>query len=1030
MGRKFTDIFIERPVMATVLSLLILVLGLHAIFSLPVREYPQMSSTIITVQTVYPGASADLVESFITSQLETQLGTTQGLDYMTSQSIDGFSTITLYLKLNYDPTTAFTDVMSEVGQVQYLMPEESEQPIIKQESNETVSLMYITYNSEDMTSEQITNYITRVVQPKLETVDGVAQAEILGSQMFAMRIWLNLDKMAAFGVTPKTVAQALAANNYQSAAGKTKGKYVQMSISATTGLSTPEEFRNIVIKKTEDSLVHISDVARVELGSQSYDSSVYYGGKAAVFIAINPTSTANPLTVVAGIKKVMPALEKMYPSSLHSKVVYDSTEYIQASLDEVNMTLVEAACIVILVIFLFLGSFRAVLIPVVTIPLSLIGVCMLMQFLGYSINLLTLLAMILAIGLVVDDAIVVVENAHRHIQLGANPMRAAILGAREIATPVISMTITLAAVYAPIGFMGGLTGSLFTEFAFTLAMSVIISGFVALTLSPMMCSRFLTASLSEGRYVQWTDKKMERLKNWYQSKLESILADRTAVVIVAAVVLPSCFFLYTNTFSELSPTEDQGVLFVTGTAPDYANIDYVEKFTNAYNTIYKSFSSVAQYFTVNGYQNQTNGIISAMIMKPWNQRTQTQDQAQKLLQNKMRTVSGLQSIVFPLPSLPGGSSGLPVQFVISTAMPMPQLYEMSQRILKQAQDSGMLTYVTSMLRYDMPKLHLNIDRPLAFDLGFNMQDIGQVLAAAFGGNYINLFASNQNSYQVIPQVERHFRYNPKDLDQIYVPTLQGDMIPLSTFISISQDAQPNALTHFNQLNSASIQGVIAPSYSMGAVLKFLQNAADKTLTPQYTYNYAGQSRQYIVEGGALMITFFLSIIIIYLVLAAQFESFKDPFIVLISVPMSICGALIPLNLGLATINIYTQIGLITLVGLISKHGILIVEFANDLQENEGYSLREAIVESAAVRMRPILMTTAAMVLGVIPLLIASGAGAISRFDIGLVIASGMTIGTLFTLFVVPTMYTFFGHERQKKSSSGTESHDMAPQDTP
>lgn len=1003
---KFTDIFIKRPVLATVISLLILIFGLRAIHDLPVREYPKVENTVITITTAYPGASAKLIQGFITTPIEKAIAGADGIDYITASSVQGSSTIQAHIILNYNPNDAFTSIMSKVAQVRNQLPQDAQEPVITKDTGSQIALMYVGFNSKSMSPEQITDYITRVVQPKIETVPGVAEAQILGGKTFAMRIWLNPEKMAALDVTAQDVANSLRSKNFQTAAGQTKGEYVAYDVNAQTDLHTAAQFKNIIIKSSGSSLVKLGEIAKVQLGSQDYNSSVTFNGEKAIFVAVSATPSANPLTVISNVKNTLPELAKAYPPSLHSKVVYDATNYIRASINEVIQTILEASIIVIAVIFLFLGSLRAVLIPIVTIPLSLIGVCTLMLFLGYSINLLTLLAMVLAIGLVVDDAIVVVENIHRHIETGLTPFKAALKGAGEIATPIITMTITLAAVYAPIGFMGGLTGSLFKEFAFTLASSVIISGVIALTLSPMMSSKLLTHQMNNKSFVQFIDKFFDKVKNRYQKWLHGSLSYRPVTVVFAITVLASCVFLYHLTHKELAPEEDQSVLFVSATAPEYANIDYTQTFTREFNNIFKNNKAGQDYFVVNG-MGSVNNVIAGVILKPWNERSISQMKLNPILQKQVAKVPGLQTVIFPLPSLPTGDDGLPVQFVITSTGSYQNLLKLSDELTQAARKSGLFLFVDNSLKFDKPEIKLAFNRYKAAELGINIQSIGSTLTSALSGGYTNYFSLDGRSYEVIPQLMRKFRSFPEQLRQTYITTPNGMSVPLSTFTSIVKSVQPNALTQFNQLNSATIQGLAMPGQTLGTVLNFLKDKATQILPKGVTYDYSGQSRSFIQEGNALLFTFFFAIIIIFLVLAAQFESFRDPLIIIISVPMSLCGALIFLNIGLASINIYTQVGLITLIGLITKHGILMVDFANKLQMHEGLSIRAAIEKAASVRLRPILMTTAAMVLGVVPLLIATGAGAVSRFDIGLVIASGMLIGTLFTLFVIPAMYTFF-----------------------
>lgn len=999
---RYTDIFIKRPVLAIVISLLILVLGLNALFKLAIQQYPQMQNTVITVTTYYPGANPSVVQGFITSPIEKLVASADGVDYITSDSVLGVSTITAYIKLNYDPNAAFTSVFSKATQARNQLPKDAQPSIVEKSTGSQIDLMYIGFNSQRLTQPQITDYISRVIQPQIQTISGVSEVEVLGSTVFAMRIWLNTERMAALNVTPDDISTALLENNFIAAPGATKGLLVAYTVNAKTNLHTEKDFEQIVVKNNGGSLVHLNQVANVKLGAQDYDNNVSFNQKPAVFIGIKATPTANPLSMITEIRDKLPLMAKNFPPSLHAAVAYDVTNYIRASMFEVITTILEATFIVIFVIFIFLGSFRAVLIPVVTIPLSLVGVCFVMLLLGFSINLFTLLAMVLAIGLVVDDAIVVVENVHRHIEAGMKSFDAAIIGAREIALPVISMTITLAAVYAPVGFMGGLTGSLFKEFAFTLAATVIISGIVALTLSPMMASRLLKPK-NHDQLATYIDTKFNQLKDRYQYFLNQVLDYRTLVVSVGAVILASIYFLYITTPSELAPVEDQSAIFVQATSPAYANIDYISKFTQPLNTVFKSFPETAHYFIVNDRSSPSS--FAGMMLKPWSERSISQDKILPELQRKIDQLAGIQAAAFPLPPLPVSGNTLPIQFVIATTSDYAKLYEQSQKILNEAQKSGLFLFVENTLRFDNPQLNINIDSDKAGAMGLSRSAVGSALSNALGENYINYFDVEGRSYQVIPQVQRRFRLDPQQLMNIYIQTADGKPIPLSTVASIENSVQPGNLTRFQQLNSAVIQGIMIPGKTVGDGLHYLQKIT-KSLPSDYRIDYGSQSRQFIQEGSSLVFTFFFAIIIIFLVLAAQFESFRDPLIILVTVPMSICGALIFLNLGFATINIYTQVGLVTLIGLISKHGILMVDFANHLRDQENLDARAAIERAAAIRLRPILMTTGAMVMGLVPLLMATGAGAKSRFDIGLVIVTGMLIGTFFTLFVLPTIYTF------------------------
>ncbi|MDF1827613.1 MAG: efflux RND transporter permease subunit [Legionellaceae bacterium] len=998
---NFTDLFIKRPVLSLVVSLLILLFGLNSLLNISIRQFPQMDNTVITVTTSYPGADSNLVAGFITTPLESAIASAEGVDYMTSSSTLGKSTITLNIKLGFNAQIAFTDVMSKVQQTLNQLPPESQEPVIVKSSDTSTDLLYLSLNSQNMTPQQITDYAMRVVKPQLETISGVSKAEILGGQTYAMRIFMDPVKMAALHVTPADVSRVLRDNNFLTAAGRTKSTYVAISIRANTDLKNVEQFKQLIVRSNAGSNIRLRDIARVELGSESYDSSVNFDGKKAVFIGITPTPSANPLSVIADVRQAFQNLLTQFPPSLTGTIVYDATDFIRASIDEVITTILEAAAIVLLVIFFFLGSFRAVLIPIVTIPLSLIGVCTLMLFLGYSINLLTLLAFVLAIGLVVDDAIVVVENIHRHIEEGKTPFDAALVGAREIATPVIAMTITLAAVYAPIGFMSGLTGALFKEFAFTLASAVIISGVIALTLSPMMCSHMLLPNMKSAPFTQRIDALFQILRLKYKQALHLLLNTRHIMLVFAAVVLLMLPYLYISTPKETAPEEDQGFFFVIGTAPQSATLSYVEAFTKPFEKIFNNIPAKEHYFMIN-----SAAPVAGLVLKPWGDRDKTQFELKKPLQEALNTVAGLKSFAVIPPSLPGGGGGPPVQFAIKTSNDLNSLFDVSTTLLNQAKDSGLFIYLDNTLKFNQPEVELQINRAKAADLGLNMKQIGNSLSSALSGGYTNYFNLEGRSYQVIPKLERKFRLTPQQLGSIYVQTMNGTMVPLSTVVTPIEKTQPNAITHFQQLNSATIQGMMRPGTTLGQALDFLQTAAKNNLPKGFEFDYGGQSRQFIQEGSSLVFIFFLSIIVIFLILSAQYESFRDPLIILISVPMSLCGALIPLNLGAASINIYTQVGLITLIGLISKHGILIVDFANHLQRTKKLSRREAVEEAASIRLRPILMTTAAMVFGVLPLLIASGAGAVSRFDIGLVIASGLLIGTVFTLFVVPAIYTY------------------------
>ncbi len=1007
----FTDIFIKRPVLSLVVSLLILLIGFKAATSLGIRQYPKLSNTVVTITTSYPGASPDLMQGFITQPIEQAVASAEGVDYITSSSVQGLSTISVYIKLNVDPNSALTEVSSKVSSVRYLIPRESNDPVITKSTGQTTAVMYIGFASDELSGPQISDYLARVVQPILSTVDGVASADILGAQTLATRIWLNPERMAGRNVSPDDVAAAIRANNFQAAAGQSKGYFTVSNVTTNTDLTSIEQFKRMTVKAKDGGFVRLEDIATVELGAQSTDASVAMSGQQAIFIGVQSTPQGNPLNIVKGVRGLFPEIERNLPPSLKMRVAYDSTKFIQSSIDEVRDTLLEAVLIVVVVIFLFLASLRSVIIPVVTIPLSLVGACILMLAMGFTLNLLTLLAMVLAIGLVVDDAIVVVENIHRHLEEGKTPVEASLIGAREIVGPVISMTITLAAVYAPIGFLGGLTGALFREFAFTLAGSVIISGIVALTLSPMMCSVLLKGGHdNQGRFAKAVDRVFTRLTDWYGRKLDRSLDYRPITGLFAVAILFLVGFMYMNTNKELAPEEDQGILFSVTKAPQYANIDYSNFYGKKLDGVFASFPETDLRFIINGTNGPANG-IAGMILKPWDERKRSSLALKPLVQNELSKVEGVNAFAFNLPALPGGPGGLPIQMVISSTSGFQAVFEQMENLKKAARQSGLFIVADSDLAFNQPVVRVTVDRSKANDLGINMSAVGNTLATLLGGNYVNRFNLEGRSYQVIPQVPRDLRLTPESLGNYYVATNTGRQVPLSTVVTIETMTNPNALTHFNQLNSATFQAVAMPGVAIGKAVEFLEEQA-KQLPAGFSHDYLADSRQYVQEGNQLAVTFVFALIIIFLVLAAQFESLRDPLVILISVPMAISGALIPLFFGLATINIYTQVGLVTLVGLISKHGILMVEFANEMQVNENVDRRTAIEHAARVRLRPILMTTAAMVAGLLPLLTASGAGAASRFSIGIVVVAGMSIGTLFTLFVLPAVYTWIATDHR------------------
>ncbi len=1018
---KFTDIFIRRPVLATVISLLILVLGVRAAFSLPILQYPRTENAVVTVSTTYYGADPATIAGFITTPLENAIAQANGIDYMTSSSQNSVSTITVYLRLNYDADKALTEIAAKVNSVMNQLPAGTQQPVLTVKVGQTIDAMYIGFNSRVLHPNQITDYLTRVVQPKLQSVPGVQTAEILGAMNFALRVWLNPKKLAAYGLTGADVAQALAANDFISGIGYTKGQMIQINLDASTALHSVSEFRNMVLKHSGGAVVRLKDVAHVVLGSDSYETSVGFDGRKAVYIGIQVAPAANLLDVVAGVRKVFPSIQAQLPAGLNGRIVYDATKFVNSAISEVERTLIEALVIVIFVVFAFLGSPRSVFIPTIAIPLSLVGTFTLMLIFGFSINLLTLLALVLAIGLVVDDAIIVVENVNRHLEEGMKPVPAAIQAARELGGPIIAMTVVLIAVYVPIGFQGGLTGALFTEFAFTLVGTVTVSAVVALTLSPMMCSRLLKGHGTsphglEESLVAGIDRTFSALRRGYNRLLHGSLSYLPVTAVFALIVLTSIYFLYAGSKQELAPQEDQGVVLTFATSAPDSTLQQRLLYDHQVFRIFKTFPELDHVFQIDSPSQD----ISGLVLTPWDERHRTSNQLQPLVQAAVNHVAGQRIVAFQPPPLPG-SIGLPVQFVIETTAPFSQLNTVTQKFLQTAQKSGMFAFVDSDLRIDKPQATVAINRDKAAQLGISMSNIGAALGRMLGGAYVNYFSLGGRSYKVIPQVAQRFRLNPDQLMNYYIHTASGATIPLSTVAHIVTKTVPESLNHFQQLNAAMIQGVPAPGIALGSALDYLDHLATKTLPQGYSVNYAGASRQYVQESGGFVETFLFALIIIFLSLAALFESFRDPLIILVSVPMSIAGALIFINLGIggATLNIYTEVGLVTLMGLISKHGILIVQFANELQR-QGLGKREAVETAAGIRLRPILMTTAAMVLGVLPLILASGAGAVSRFNMGLVIATGLSIGTLFTLFVVPAAYMLIATDHAKERAADVE----------
>ncbi|HSS71740.1 MAG TPA: efflux RND transporter permease subunit [Casimicrobiaceae bacterium] len=1015
---NFTDIFIRKPVLAMTVSLLILVLGLKAVTSLAVRQYPKTQNAVVTVSTAYYGADAATVAGFITQPLESAISQAQGIDYLSSTSSLGVSTIQATLRLNYDANRALTEINTQVNSVRNQLPPEAQQPVLTVQVGETIDSMYMGFFSDVLPNNNVTDYLARVVKPKLDSVEGVQTAEILGARLFALRAWLDPQRMAAYGVTASDVRTALSNNNYLAALGTTKGQMVSVDLTAATSLHSVDEFKQLAIKQKDGAIVRLDDIATVVLGAENYDFTTAFGGRNAVFIGIKSAPDANVLEVAKRVRDVFPSIQAEMPNGITGEIVYDGTKFIRSSIDEVEKTLIQALVIVSVVIFLFIGSLRAVTIPLIAMPLSLIGAFFIMLLLGYSINLLTLLALVLAIGLVVDDAIIVVENVDRHMKVeGKSPLEASLVAARELGGPIIAMTIVLIAVYVPIGFQGGLTGALFTEFAFTVAAAVAVSGIIALTLSPMMTSRIFKSEQESGRLVKRIDRIFDRVHHGYLRVLHSLLDTWIVIVLMGLLLLGGAVYLFMTSKAELAPQEDQGIVLMQVLGPPNATPQQMMVYSKQVFEIAKAEPEYDQIFQITGSPTVNQG-FGGVLFKPWNERKRNATELQQDLQQKWGSIAGATVAAFQFPPLPG-SRGLPMQIVIKTTDSYERLNEVVQAVLQKARASGLFFYIDTDLKLDKPQTTVVVDRDLATTLGLSQQDVGAALSAALGGGYVNYFSIAGRSYKVIPQVLQTDRLNATQVLDYYIRTPDGSLLNAATVATQKTETVPEGINHFQQLNSGSIFGVYAPSVSQQQVLDLMRKTLLEVAPSGYQIDYSGPSRQYIQESGGFIVTLFFAIIIVFLALSAQYESFRDPIVILVSVPMALFGALIFINLGFATLNIYTQVGLVTLMGLVSKHGILIVQFANQLQL-AGKSKRDAIEEAAAVRLRPILMTTAAMVFGVIPLVIAAGAGAAGRHAMGLVIFTGLSIGTLFTLFVVPAVYMLLGaeHHRAPAAAAG------------
>ncbi|WP_410686899.1 efflux RND transporter permease subunit [Avibacterium paragallinarum] len=1013
---KFTDIFIRRPVLAVSISLLIVILGLQAIAKLTVREYPKMTTTVINVTTAYPGADANLIQAFITSKLEEAIAQADNIDYMSSSSSPSTSSITVKMKLNTDPNAALADVLAKVNSVRSALPSGIDDPTITSSSGGS-GIMYISFRSNKLDASQVTDYIERVVKPQFFTIEGVAKVTIYGASQYAMRIWLDPQKMASQNLSAPEVMAALSANNVQTAAGNDNGYFTVYKNKVETTTKTVEQLRNLIVYSQGDNLVRLRDIADVELDKESDNSRAVANGSDSVVLAIDPASTANPLTVAKNIRPLYENIKRNLPDSIETDILYDRTIAINSSIDEVIKTILEATVIVLVVITLFIGSLRAILIPIITIPISLIGVIMMLQTFDFSINLMTLLALILAIGLVVDDAIVVLENVDRHIKLGETPFRAAIIGTREIAVPVISMTIALIAVYSPMALMNGITGSLFKEFALTLAGAVFISGIVALTLSPMMSSKLLKAHTAPSKFEQKIDRTLTKLTNAYSYALGLVMNSRKSVLAFAVVIFATVPMLFNSLSSELTPAEDKGAFLALGNAPSNVNVDYVQDAMKGYEQILKETPEVAFSMVISGAPS-SNQSLNVITLKDWNDRSRKQSEVLADLNKKAQAIPEVSVSGFAFPEIDTGEQGPPVSFVISTAKGYDELAQIAGNFLDKMKNSGLFVYTTLDLKFDTAQMNITIDKEKAGTYGVSMQQISSTLGSYLSAATITRVDIDGRAYKVISEVKRKDRLSPESLDNYYVKASNGESVPLSSFLTIKLESQPSSLPRFSQLNSAIIGAVPSPTSSIGDAVKWLKDTAATDLPQGYNYDFKGEARQLEQEGNALAVTFALAVIIIFLVLAIQFESIRDPMVIMISVPLAVSGALFALNLFAAlgfagtTLNIYSQVGLITLVGLITKHGILMCEVAKEEQLNHHKNRIEAIMSAAKVRLRPILMTTAAMIAGLIPLLYATGAGAVSRFSIGIVIVAGLAIGTLFTLFVLPVIYSYIASEHK------------------
>lgn len=1008
------ELCIRRPVFASVLSLVILLVGLISYERLTVREYPAIDEPVVSVVTNYKGASPEVIESQVTKPLEDQLSGIEGVDVMTSRSRSERSQINIKFNLDRAPDAAAADVRDKVSRARRFLPDEVDEPIINKVEADSTPIVYVGVDIGDLSQMEASDYINRYLKTRFSVLPGAAEVRVFGERLPSMRIYVDRTRLAALGLTVQEVEDALRQQNVLIPAGRLESEAREFSVVSSTGLETPEEFQQIIVAQRGQYPVRLADVADVRLAPAEERVLARYNGNNSLNIGVTRQSTANPLDLSQAVHAEVEKINETLPGNMKLMVSYDSSIFIQRSIESVYKTITEAIILVVLIIFFFLRSVRASLIPIVTIPISLIGAFAIMYALGFSVNTLTLLAMVLAIGLVVDDAIVVLENIYRHMEEGKTRMQAAMLGSREIAFAVIAMTLTLVSVYAPLAFATGRTGRLFIEFALTLAGAVLVSGFVALTLTPMMCSRLLKANEQPGRISQAIEHFLQALTALYRRALIKALRWRAAVLLLGVLVAFGGGFLFTVIKSELAPIEDRGVIFGIVSAPEGATLDYTLKSVEQVEGEYSKLPEMEGYQSIIGFPTVTDA-FAILRLKPWEQRDVSQQEIARRLQPSLSAIP--QARVFPTnpPSLGQRATSKPVEFVILGQIPYAELADIVDGFVAELSSYPGLQNIDTDLRLNTPEIRVEMDRDKLADTGVSVSTVGRTLETMLGGRQVTRYDSDGEQYDVIVQIEKSARANPEDLLGIYVRSKQGEMIPLASYLTLRESLSPQSLNHFNRLRAVIVQAAVAPGYALGEVLEHMNDVAARTLPDKVQIDLDGQSREFRDSSGSIYLVFLMAVAFIYLVLAAQFESWRNPLIIMLSVPLSMTGALLALWLTGGTLSIYSQIGLITLVGLITKHGILIVEFANQ-QRAAGAGLYQAVLRACEMRLRPILMTTGAMVLGVLPLAYATGAGAESRQQIGWVLVGGLTLGTVLTLFVVPAAYTLIAKHRATKQA--------------